>query len=166
MSSKDGRLTLKSTGRYSESEPTQDVINLSWEVDLDLPVKRRLQRSVLFCGVTNRCRRGRQGHRRAPPILGLASCRFGIFGKQATEGVGEDTNFSLRIYHCNRTELPTVSKIAKTRPLLLDRSNVKRAVLTQCFRLPAESDPDKRNPQGLTCPGVPNAVTDIDCAAR
>ena len=44
MSFKDGRLTLKSTGRYSESEPTQEVINLSWEVDLDLPVKRRVQR--------------------------------------------------------------------------------------------------------------------------
>jgi len=44
MSFKDGRLTLKSTGRYSESEPTEDVINLSWQVDLDLPVKRRVQR--------------------------------------------------------------------------------------------------------------------------
>jgi hypothetical protein len=44
MSFNDGRLTLKSTGRYSESEPMQDVINLSWEIDLDLPVKRRVQR--------------------------------------------------------------------------------------------------------------------------
>ena len=44
MRVKDGRLNLKSTGRYSESEPTEDVINLTWQVDLDLPVKRRLQR--------------------------------------------------------------------------------------------------------------------------
>ena len=44
MSFKDGRLVLKSTGLYSESESAQDVINLTWDVDLDLPVKREVQR--------------------------------------------------------------------------------------------------------------------------
>ena len=45
MSFKDGRLTLKSTGRYSESEPTQDVINLSWEVEFRSSCKaRRVER--------------------------------------------------------------------------------------------------------------------------
>lgn len=44
MSFKDGRLVLKSTGLYSESESGQDVINLTWDVDLNLPVKREVQR--------------------------------------------------------------------------------------------------------------------------
>ena len=44
MSFRNGRLRLKSTGSYSESEPAQDVIKLSWAVDLDLPVKREVKR--------------------------------------------------------------------------------------------------------------------------
>ena len=44
ISFKDGRLVLKSTGLYSESESAQDVINLTWDVYLDLSVKREVQR--------------------------------------------------------------------------------------------------------------------------
>ena len=38
------RLALKSSGSYSEDDPSQDVIKLSWNVDLNLPVKRAVQR--------------------------------------------------------------------------------------------------------------------------
>jgi hypothetical protein len=41
---KDGRLTVKSTGAYSEADPAQDVFKLTWNVDLDLPVKRDVRR--------------------------------------------------------------------------------------------------------------------------
>lgn len=40
----NGRLALKSNGSYSEAEPSQDVIKLSWNVDLNLPAKREVQR--------------------------------------------------------------------------------------------------------------------------
>jgi hypothetical protein len=41
---KDGRLAVKSSGAYSEADPTPDVFKLSWNVDLDLPVKRDVRR--------------------------------------------------------------------------------------------------------------------------
>lgn len=41
---KDGRLAVKSSGTYSEADPAQDVFKLSWNVDLDLPVKRDVRR--------------------------------------------------------------------------------------------------------------------------
>jgi hypothetical protein len=37
---KDDRLAVKSSGTHSEADPAQDVFKLSWNVDLDLPVKR------------------------------------------------------------------------------------------------------------------------------
>jgi hypothetical protein len=43
-SAKDGRLAVKSSGTYSEADPAQDVFKLSWNVDLDLPVKRDVRR--------------------------------------------------------------------------------------------------------------------------
>src|SRR5206468_12093620 len=39
-----GRVRLKSTGNFSESEAGQEVMKLSWNVDLDLPVKREVNR--------------------------------------------------------------------------------------------------------------------------
>jgi hypothetical protein len=39
-----GRLAVKSSGTHSEADPTQDVFKLSWNVDLDLPVKRDVRR--------------------------------------------------------------------------------------------------------------------------
>jgi hypothetical protein len=44
MNFKNGRLVLRSSGSYSETDPTQDVMTLRWNVDLDLPVKRELKR--------------------------------------------------------------------------------------------------------------------------
>ena len=41
---KDGRLAVKSSGTYSEADPARDVFKLSWNVDLDLPVKRDVRR--------------------------------------------------------------------------------------------------------------------------
>src|SRR5262245_7338256 len=38
------RLALTSSGSYSEDDPSQDVIKLSWNVDINLPVKREVQR--------------------------------------------------------------------------------------------------------------------------
>ena len=43
-SAMDGRLAVKSSGTYSEADPAQDVFKLSWNVDLDLPVKRDVRR--------------------------------------------------------------------------------------------------------------------------
>jgi hypothetical protein len=40
----DGRLTVKSTGAYSDADLAQDVFKLAWNVDLDLPVKRDVRR--------------------------------------------------------------------------------------------------------------------------
>jgi hypothetical protein len=44
MSFTNGRLRLKSKGVYTESDPGQDAMRLSWDIDLDLPVKREVQR--------------------------------------------------------------------------------------------------------------------------
>jgi hypothetical protein len=44
MRFENGRLKLKSSGSYSESEPAEDVFKISWNVDLDLPVKREVKR--------------------------------------------------------------------------------------------------------------------------
>jgi hypothetical protein len=41
---RDGRLAVKRSGAYSEADPAQDVFKLSWNVDLDLPVKRDVRR--------------------------------------------------------------------------------------------------------------------------
>ena len=41
---KDNRLAVKSRGVYSEADPAQDVFRLSWNVDLDLPMKRDVRR--------------------------------------------------------------------------------------------------------------------------
>lgn len=44
MTFKNGRLILKSTGSYSENEPAEEIIKLTWNIDLDLPVKREVKR--------------------------------------------------------------------------------------------------------------------------
>ena len=44
MTVNDGRLVLKSTGSYSEDESAQEVFKLTWDIDLDLPVKRGVKR--------------------------------------------------------------------------------------------------------------------------
>jgi len=44
MTFNNGRLVLKSTGSYSENEPAEEVIKLTWSIDLDLPVKREVKR--------------------------------------------------------------------------------------------------------------------------
>lgn len=41
---RNGRVALKSKGTYSESEPSPEVMRLSWDVDLDLPVSREVKR--------------------------------------------------------------------------------------------------------------------------
>ncbi len=41
---KDGRLVVRSNGAYSEAGAARDVFKLSWNVDLDLPVKRDVRR--------------------------------------------------------------------------------------------------------------------------
>jgi hypothetical protein len=42
LSFEGGRVLLKSVGNYSETG--QEVMKLSWNVDLDLPVKREVNR--------------------------------------------------------------------------------------------------------------------------
>jgi len=42
LSFERGRVLLKSTGNYSEAG--QDTMKLSWNIDLDLPVKREVNR--------------------------------------------------------------------------------------------------------------------------
>jgi len=44
MTFNDGRLVLKSTGSYSEDESAQEIFKLTWDIDLDLPVKREVKR--------------------------------------------------------------------------------------------------------------------------
>ena len=41
---KDNRLAVKSSGTYAEADPSQDVFKLSWNLDLDLPMKREVRR--------------------------------------------------------------------------------------------------------------------------
>jgi hypothetical protein len=41
---KDKRFAVKSSGVYPEADPAQDVFRLSWNVNLDLPVKRDVRR--------------------------------------------------------------------------------------------------------------------------
>ena len=40
----NGRLQLTSSGSYSEPQPADDVFKLSWDINLDLPVKRTVKR--------------------------------------------------------------------------------------------------------------------------
>lgn len=44
MTFTDGRLVLKSAGSYSEADSAQEVFTLTWDIDLDLPVVREVQR--------------------------------------------------------------------------------------------------------------------------
>lgn len=46
MRFKNGRLFLKSTGDYSETDSAAEVMKLTWRIDLDLPVKREVKRGV------------------------------------------------------------------------------------------------------------------------
>jgi hypothetical protein len=41
---RDGRLILKSTGSYAETDPAQEMLKLTWSIDLDLPVMREVTR--------------------------------------------------------------------------------------------------------------------------
>lgn len=39
---RDGRLTLRGSGSFSEKAPKQNALTMTWNVDLDLPVKREI----------------------------------------------------------------------------------------------------------------------------
>lgn len=41
---RDGRLVLKSAGSYTETDPAEEMLKLTWTVDLDLPVMREVTR--------------------------------------------------------------------------------------------------------------------------
>jgi hypothetical protein len=40
---RDGRLTLRGAGSFSDKPPKKDAVTMTWNVDLDLPVKREIQ---------------------------------------------------------------------------------------------------------------------------